>query len=52
MTEYVFINLAIAYALVGIWFVASTKSRGLIADVLFGVFWIVYLYSDWKNGRL
>jgi hypothetical protein len=46
------VDIMIAYALVGLWFVVSTRSRGFVADVLFGALWPLYWYSDWKSGRL
>lgn len=42
-----FIGFAIiAYAAIGVYFVTSSKSRGLFADILFGVFWLFYLIRD------
>jgi len=40
------------YAMIGIWLVIASKSRGVIADVLFAALWPVYVYTDWKAGLL
>lgn len=49
-------NLLIGYlvfhAIVAAFFAVSTASRGIIADVLFAVFWPIYLVIDWKAGKL
>lgn len=43
---------AMAYACVSIFLIAASRSRGIVADILFGLLWPVYLYLDWKHGRL
>lgn len=44
--------LILVWLAVGVWLVASTQSRGLFADVLFALLWPVYIYTDWRAGRL
>lgn len=45
-------GLVLAYLLTGLYITRSTRSRGLYADTLFTLFWIVYLFDDWRKGRL
>lgn len=47
LTGYVIFHIAVAAFLL-----VSTESRGVIADVLFAVFWPIYVIVDWKAGRL
>jgi len=43
-------TIILLYVAVGVFLVCATRSRGVIADLIFGMFWPVFLYIDWKNG--
>lgn len=44
------ITFLIVYLLIGSFFVLMTQSRGIVADILFALFWPFYVYSYLKNG--
>ncbi len=42
--------IAVIWGVTGIFFVLRSPSRGVVADILFGVLWPVYCYTDWRSG--
>lgn len=44
--------LLLVYIAIGLWLTLSTASRGFIADFLFTALWPVYIWVDWRAGRL
>ncbi len=44
------ILIATIWAVTGLFFVVKSPSRGAVADIMFGVLWPVYWYTDWKQG--
>lgn len=44
------VMLLAVWAVTGLYFVLRSPSRGAVADVLFGVLWPIYWYTDWRRG--
>ena len=49
MADTLFLALTI-WAVTGVYCVVRTGSRGIGPDILFGILWPVYWYTDWRNG--
>lgn len=46
------IYFCIIYLIIGATLTFLTQSRGLWADTIFTLLWPIYVYDDWRNGRL
>ncbi|EFO31356.1 hypothetical protein TRICHSKD4_3373 [Roseibium sp. TrichSKD4] len=47
----IFSFLAMSYIAIGVVFVGVSSSRGLVADVLFGALWPIYLAQYFTHGK-